>query len=322
MSESGDYSYGPWTGHDFKDAYKSYDAHAGRSYADATSKSIKTTDCLSPEISTNCENPLLILTDVTGSMGEWPKTIFSKLPYLELEAKEYLGKDLEIAFGAIGDANSDSYPLQMRPFDSGVALKDRMLELIIEGGGGGQMCETYELAALYCLHKVAMPKAIRPILILIGDEKAYSFISREQAAEVCGITLEKGLSVNEVFRALKQRYSVYLIRKPYRDTPGNDMSAEDRDIREQWISLLGNDHVCELPDAKRVVDVIFGILAQETARIDYFRGELEGRQKPDQVKTVYKSLKTIHRAAPKPEELPGKSILKLEDGGRKAKKLS
>jgi hypothetical protein len=29
-------------------------------------------------------------------MGDWPATMFSKLPYLENEGKEYLGEDFEI----------------------------------------------------------------------------------------------------------------------------------------------------------------------------------------------------------------------------------
>ena len=81
---------------------------------------------------------------------------------------------------------------------------------------------------------------------------------------------------------------------------------------------MGEDHVVELPDAKRVVDVIFGILARETGRIEYFREEIEGRQDPDQVKTVYKSLATIHKlpAAGKPVDR-GNSILKLPEGKAK-----
>ena len=43
-----------------------------------------------------------------------------------------------------------------------------------------------------------------------------------------------------------------------------------------------------------MVDVIFGILAKDTGRVDYFRKEIEARQKAGQVKTVYKALETVH----------------------------
>ena len=319
MSESGDFDPGPWAGHDFKSAYQRYDSHVGRSYADAAADSKPALDLIEKSIKTNCTNPLVIWSDVTGSMGEWPKVMFSKLPYLELEAKEYLGKDLEIAFGAIGDANkNDKYPLQIRPFTKGTALKTRMEELVIEGGGGGGGDETYELAGLYSLHNISMPNAVKPILIIIGDEKPYDTISTEMAEKVALVKLEKRASTSEVFERLKDKFSVYLIRKPYNAVAGDAMSDEDKEFRKRWIALLGADHVVELPDAKRVVDVIFGILARETGRIEYFREEIEGRQDADQVKTVYKSLATIHKlpAAGKPVDR-GNSILKLPEGKAK-----
>jgi hypothetical protein len=321
MSESGDYDPGPWRGHDFTSAYRAYDSHAGRSYDDAKAVKKEKKDLLEATISTNCRNPLVIFSDVTGSMGEWPKVMFSKLPYLEHEAKEYLGDDLEISFAAIGDAYSDQYPLQVRAFSKGTALKDRMLELVIEGNGGGQLHETYELGALYALKNIDMPKAIKPILIMIGDEMPYDTISKD-VAEYAGVKLKKQLSTTEVFEELKSKFAVYFIRKPYGSSGGDGMSANDREIRNVWVSLLGADHVCDLPAAERVVDVIFGILAKETARIEYFKEEIEGRQRPDQVATVYKSLASIHTSTGKgARSRAGQSIMKIEDKGLRSRKL-
>ena len=77
MSESGDYNPGPWTGHDFKEARKSYDAHAGRSYEDALTSRRQGKDLVVKSLKTNSESPVVIACDVTGSMGEWPAVIFS-----------------------------------------------------------------------------------------------------------------------------------------------------------------------------------------------------------------------------------------------------
>lgn len=328
MSENADFDPGPWRGHDFKSAYNAYDDHVGRSYKDAEVKKTARVDLLESSIETQCTNPLLFFCDVTGSMDEWPKTIFSKLPYLEVEAKNYLGEDLEIAFGAIGDAYTDSYPLQVRPFTSGTDLKKRMLELVIEKKGGGQVQETYELAGLYCLNKVVMPNAIKPILIMIGDEKPYEFISPDMAKDVVGVELEEQVSAKKVFDQLKKKFSVYFIRKPYGKVAGdgNDgMDATNTEIRSLWVSLLGAEHVCDLADPERVVDVTFGILAKETERIEYFKEEIEGRQREDQVKTVYKSLASIPRLTDQGKKATrtGQSILKIEDKslGKNTKKL-
>ena len=86
------------------------------------------------------------------------------------------------------------------------------------------------------------------------------------------------------------------------------MSGVDKKIYNQWESYLGADHIAILPEAGRVVDVIFGIFAKETDRVDYFKEEIEGRQKPNQIAAAYKSLRSIHNLPPK------NSIKKIGDG--------
>ncbi len=296
MTEAGDYDPGYWKGHDFKSARGHYDRYAGRSYADAVSAGKDLADVLPVHLSSDSASPLTIVCDVTGSMGEWPAVMFSKLPYLELEGQEYLGEDMEICFAAVGDAYAgDKYPLQARPFTKGLDLKAKLEELVIEGGGGGQTTENYELAALYFARNVSLPNAIRPILIFIGDEAPYDFVDRVHAKNYAHVNLEGRLATKEIFEELKRKYAVYLIRKPYDISGTNRVSSTDERIHRQWRELLGDDHIADLPDAGRVVDVIFGILASETGRIEYFKEELEGRQLPGQVKVVYKSLTSVHR---------------------------
>ncbi len=300
MSESGDYDPGPWKAHDFKDAKKSYDKHVGRSYDDAKKEGKTASSLIEASLHTDSKSPVVIACDVTGSMGEWPAVIFSKLPYLELEGKEYLGKTMEISFAAVGDVYSDKYPLQTRPFTSGTDLKTRLEELVIEGNGGGQTCESYDLCALYYARKVEMQKATRnPIFIFIGDEGLYDFVDKDHAERYTNISLEKRLSSKQVMEELKKKYSVYVVRKPY-DNSGDQMSSTDRRIQSQWEEYLGADHVTILPSAERVVDAIFGIFAKETERFNYFKQELIDRQSKDQdgpekIATVLKAMKSIHK---------------------------
>ncbi len=306
MSESSDYDPGPWTGYDFRSARASYDAYAGRSYDVAVSKKVAKTDLIPEKIETKSSAPLVIACDVTGSMGEWPATIFSKLPYLDLEGQEYLGEDMEISFAAVGDVFSDKYPLQVRPFGRGKDLEARLKELIVEGNGGGQTCESYDIAAYYYAHNVEMPNAIKPIFIFIGDEGLYDFLDKNSAETLCFGTDVKRITVEQVIRELQNKFAVYLVRKPYGSTSeSNAHESVNFKIQSQWEKLLGEDHVCILPDASRVVDVIFGILARETGRVDYFKDEIKGRQKPEQVDVVMKSLVTIHK-------IDKKSVKKIE----------
>jgi hypothetical protein len=283
MSESSDFDPGPWKGHDFKSARKAYDAHAGRSYADAVTAGKGKKDLIAPKVVFKSPIPLVIVSDITGSMGDDPKVFFSKLGYLDLEGQEYLGKDMEICFGATGDANSDNYPVQIRPPAKGLNMKKALKELIIEGNGGGQVMETYELIALYFDRLAEMPNAVRKgILIFIGDEAPYPFIDAGQAKDLLGIKIEGRLSTKDVFESLKNNWAVYLIRRPYGNSGNVDtMDPTNKKIYKVWADLLGEDHITTLPNADRVVDIIFGILGEETGKFDYFREEVTQRQLKD-----------------------------------------
>ncbi len=325
MSEAGDYSPGVWKGHDFNSARKHYDRHVGRSYDDAKAAKKTHKDMIPKTMETKSRSPLVIVCDVTGSMGDWPATMFSKLPYLELEGQEYLGKDMEISWAAIGDANSDQYPLQGRPFTNGTDLKAKMEELVIEGGGGGQLHETYELAALYYARNVSMPNAIRPIIIFIGDEMPYDYVDADHAKNYAYNKLEGRLTSKQILAELQTKFAVYVIVKPYNIGSG-DQDENNKTVFNAWNKLLDDDHIAVLPDPQRVVDVIFGILAKETGRVEYFREEIEGRQKPAQIKAAYKALTTIHNLADggkksQPKLRSGKSVMHTKSGGKKTKKL-
>lgn len=309
MSESGDYSPGDWKGYDFDNARKAYDVHVGRSYNEAKKDNKRVSDLIPLCLETNSPAPLVILCDVTGSMGNWPAVIFSKLPYLDNECKEYLGEDMEVSFAATGDMQ-DSYPLQVRAFHKGRELETQLKELVIEGGGSGPESahEAYELAALYYSRNVKMPQAKHPILIFIADEFFHDTID-QQLAKVGHIDIKKTHNTMDVFEELKKKFAVYVIRKPY--------SGADDEINKQWTMALGEDHIAMLDDPSRVVDVIFGILAKETDKIKYFKQEIEERQNAGQVATVYKSLKTIHML---PEDA-SKSVMHTTLKGKLTKKL-
>jgi len=334
MSESSDYSPGVWRGHNFSDARKKYDRHVGRSYGDAQRKNVNATNLVPQTVKTESPTPLIIWVDVTGSMGQWPATIFSKLPYLDHEIKtEYLGADAEVCFGAVGDAHSDQYPVQVQPFTIGTDMTKKLEKLVIEGNGGGQCKESYELAALYTLHNIETPNAVeKPIVIFIGDEMAYDSVSVAEAKNHAKVKLARATTTTAIFKALKEGFSPYLIIKQYRA----GQSSINQEVERYWLKLLGKERLAYLDDANRVVDVIFGILAREAGKEEYFRSEIEDRQTKAQVKTVYKALDTIHdmeddwavlRPEPKPKggkrktKAKGKSTLHRPPTGKKAKDL-
>ena len=323
MSESSDYDQGDYTGVDFSSARKEFDKRSGRSYRDAIKSKKPLTAVKADSVYTSCSSPLVIVADETGSMGKWAAPIFAKLGYLVNEGQVYLGNDMEISFCAVGDAYSDDYPLQPRPFAKGLELSERLKELIIERRGGGNKGESYELPALYYANKCLTPNAIRkPIIIFIGDDVPHELVSRDQAKKIVGVNLEYEMSARDAFEELKEKFSVFMILKPPKANAGEN-DARNRAVYDRWVGLLGDSNVKVLTDANRVVDVIFGILAEITNRNDAFRDDMENRQTPAQRKTVYKSLglnsdgtpkiKSVSPGIKKPATVPngGKSVLRV-----------
>lgn len=334
MTEGSDYSPGAWEGHDFKAARAHYDQHAGRSYAEASAKNVSAADLVPPKIATESTHPLLVWCDVSGSMNGWPNTIFSKLPYLDHEIRtEYLGEDAEVCYGAISDT-SDSYPFQVQPFAKGTGMTDALKKLVVTNGGSGpgSYCEAYGVAALYAVRNINLPKSvIKPPFIIIGDEMPYDIIRGAEADNYARVHLAKAqMTADEIFAELIERYSVYFIQKPYNEGElGEDrMTGVTKQVFTRWERILGAERIAPLPEAGRVVDVIFGILAREAGRIGYFRDEIEGRQNASQVKTVYTALRTVHAhevgqgeaiaSLSKHSSAHGKSTLHRPTGGKKS----
>lgn len=314
MPEYDDYQPADWSAKDtFASARAAYDANAGRGYTDAKTKGVQVSSLVPVGMTSYAMVPIVILCDQTGSMGDWPATIFSKLGYLDHECKFYFGADYELCFGAFGDAQKhEDYPLQIRPFVKEAGLKEELMKLIIEGGGGGNYIESSELGALYVLKNIQVPNAVKPILIIITDEKCYDTITPEDAKHWAKVDLQERMTAKALFDELKTKWATYLVRKPYGSSTNVDNeNSTDKMIREHWEQLLDTDHMAYLPDASRVVDVIFGIFAKETGKVDDFRKELEDRQGKDvdgdkKIATVYKALATVHTGADDDQKrLPG-----------------
>ncbi len=97
---------------------------------------------------------IVVMFDVTGSMGSVPVTLQKKLPnLLGLLLRKGSGADPQSLFGAIGDATCDNVPLQVGQFESDNRMDENLENIFLEGGGGGQQTESYELAMYFAAEK-------------------------------------------------------------------------------------------------------------------------------------------------------------------------
>ena len=82
--------------------------------------------------------------------------------------------DAQIMFSGIGDAQSDRVRLQVGQFESDNRMDDQLRTMFLEGGGGGQKSESYELATYFVARHTATDawdkRGRKGYLFLIGDE--------------------------------------------------------------------------------------------------------------------------------------------------------
>src|SRR5262249_13577058 len=141
-----------------------------------------------------------VLFDVTGSMGVVPRILQKNLCQLMglLARKSYLAHP-QILIGGIGDATCDKAPLQIGQFESGLEIDDDLAKLWLEGGGGGQQTESYELAMYFLARKTALDcfekRGRRGYLFVIGDEMPYPFLKQREVRAVIGDRLQADIRV-------------------------------------------------------------------------------------------------------------------------------
>src|SRR3989339_1416261 len=195
-------------------------------------------------------HPLVVITDVTGSMNEWPGIIFEKLPLLGDEVKRY-APDYVISFAAVGDARCDRYPLQVRDFAAGKPL-DEHINMLFPEGGGGDNPESYGVAAYYYVNHCQIDKAVKPILIFILDAPYHEKVLKSEIMKCTGDDAQS-VDTKAVFRQLMTKFTVYIVYRGHID----DSSAE------LWKSLVGAQQVVPISEPRDVVEILIGIYDAE-----------------------------------------------------------
>ena len=239
-------------------------------------------------LKSGAKTPIIIMLDVTGSNINFARLVYDKLPMFhgQIEQKEY-AEDFEIAVCAVGDAYTDRYPLQVPDFSKGIELDSWMEKLVLEGGGGGQKSESYELAAHYLTEMTEFVADSNPIVFFIGDEFPYPTVNKGQA-EQFDIPLAEPI---DPFPALREKFgdNVFIFLNKY---SGRDFDIE---ITRAWESRLAPEHTIKVNEEKAIVDLMLGVLAA-IARVSiktYTIHMLERGQDTARIETVSDSLKNL-----------------------------
>lgn len=192
-------------------------------------------------------NAIIISLDVTGSMDRVVRGIHGNLPKLHelLLGHNYIPHP-QIMFAAVGDATCDRVPLQVGQFESDNRMDHNLENMLLEGGGGGQKTESYELMLYVAARHTAIDcwekRQRKGYLFMIGDEMAYPCVKCEEVQRLIGGGLHTNMLLQDVVAEVRQRYHLFYL------IPGGAAHGADKQIAQFWCQHLGQQHVIQLDD--------------------------------------------------------------------------
>ena len=207
--------------------------------------------------------PIIVGLDVTGSMGMLADQIARK--GLGVLFKEIYDKkpvtDPHIMFMGIGDVRAhDRAPLQVSQFEAGPQIIEQLNNIYLEGGGGGNHGESYQLpwyfAATHTKHDAWLKRSKKGYLFTIGDEPAPPDVTPQEIEDVIGDKIEMAMEPKLLLQLAQKTYKVFHIV-----VEEGDYARYDRDkVYNTWHKLLG-EHVLPLKDHTKLAEVVVSAIA-------------------------------------------------------------
>lgn len=265
--------------------------------------------------------PIAVLFDVTGSMGDIPVKLQEKLSgLLTMLVKKSYASDPQILFGGIGDAECDAAPLQIGQFESDNRMDECLTNIFLEGGGGGQKSESYDLG-MYFMARHASLDAIekrgkKGYLFMIGDELCRPFVSKAYVSSLIGDKLEADVPIAIIVEELKAKFEVYFIIPLAGAGHGRDP-----EIYREWSKLLGKDRVMRVEGMDNICEVIgltIGLVEGTVDDLDDGMNDLDDLGASDSTKkSVSTALSTIVAStAVKGRSAKASGAIAISNGGR------
>lgn len=207
---------------------------------------------------------IIIGCDVTGSMGmlaeklvrEGLGTLFSEI----YDRKPV--SDPHIMAMAIGDAVAgDSAPLQVTQFEADIVIADQMEKIYLEGRGGGNSFESYDLPLYFAARHTSIDcfekRGKKGYIFTMGDERAPSETTVEALKKYIGKDegVQADIPMKDVVAQAQKMYNVFhIIIKE-----GGHCSYDFDGVLQSWTELLGQRAIV-LEDYTKLAEVIVSLI--------------------------------------------------------------
>jgi hypothetical protein len=212
--------------------------------------------------------PIIIALDNSGSMGQYAKEL----------AEAGLGKflretfdrkpvtDPHIMFQVFGDVKCDRAPLQASQFEADMTMADQLDLIFLEGGGGNNKFESYNLPWHFANFHTSCDAFERDdrkgFLFTIGDEEAPDNLTREDLDKTYGKDRQEIVMSNEdLLMSLSGKYEVYHIMLEQ----GSYMRSRRNQVIESWGNLLGQNAI-PLSDSTKLAEVLVSLMQMKAGK--------------------------------------------------------
>lgn len=207
-----------------------------------------------------------VLFDETGSMGQVPRTLQTKLTTLfgTVLRKGYL-EHPQILVGGYGDGVVDYSPLQVSQFESDNRVDDALDNIFLEGNGGGNFGESQWLAWYFLAFHTATDcfekRSKKGYAFFIGDERSLD-PSADQVKRWVGDEQPMCEMTNEaIVAALKEKWEPYVL------VIDNGAAKRQRSV-EFYTELFGEEHVLIVQDHEAISETISLLIGLQEGVID------------------------------------------------------
>jgi hypothetical protein len=203
--------------------------------------------------------PIIIGLDVTGSMGQVPENLIKEaFPEIMKAVMDKGVEHAQICFVGIGDHYSDDAPIQVGQFETSDELTEKWLKAIyIEGGGGGNNGESYQLAWYFAAYHTKIDsfekRGIKGTLITIGDEPCHSSVQGSVLKQLFGEG-EGEMLTSQLLKDVQKKWDIYHINV-------NDYANERYGSDRKWRELVGDRMIqAESMESKEIGEIISSLI--------------------------------------------------------------
>ena len=189
--------------------------------------------------------PIIIALDTTGSMGHIPMDLIQgSLPEIMKSILEDDIPDPQVCFIGVGDCYCDTAPIQCGQFESSDDLMEKWFQKVyLEGGGGGNPGESYNLAWYFASRHTVTDswekRHKKGVLITIGDEPCLAEIPKSDIANLFGDEPQSECLSSNLIKEASEQWEIFHIHMG--DAPSYSS------VISKWKKLIGEDRVFVLP---------------------------------------------------------------------------